>query len=481
MSKTVNNKHLILMPNGQNLPVSQAMDRAVNHHQLGRVLRAAEIYRKILNVEPTYADAKHLLGIAERQQGNFKEAIKLINAAIKLNPGTAVYYNNLSQAYRASGDLNKAGVAGKKAISLDANIPEAHVNIGAILFENGDFNAAIEAYKKALSLRKGYIDAMLGLGDCFLKTDQFEAGLEQFQAVLLCEKDNIAALTRTGIALRLLGRIDEAIEHYKKSIVLLPSEPDLYNNLSCLYQRENRPEEAAECLRVLLKLTPDDVVSRHSLNALEGSTTETAPAEYVRELFDNYADDFDSHLVDKLGYHTPEMLLKAILSSITKHNDLAVLDLGCGTGLMGDILHEYCAHLSGVDLAPKMIDQARNRGIYHELAVGDVLEFMGSRGDASLDLVVAADVFVYIGKLDALFCEARRLLSSGGIFSFSVEVAFEKDVDFLLNETGRYSHSKSYLNALQASYGFSEEYFEKAHIRNNHGKPVYGYLCVYSV
>ncbi|VAW68712.1 hypothetical protein MNBD_GAMMA09-1858 [hydrothermal vent metagenome] len=475
------NSQKILMPNGQYLSVPQAMERAILHHQSGRVPRAAEIYSRILKEQPVYADAKHLLGVAKRQQGEFNEAIKLINSAIKINPKVAMYHNNLGQAYRAVGDLNKAKAATSKAISLDVNMPESYVNFGAIAMEKGDFDAAISAYKKALVLRKNYTDALLGLGDSYLKSDQVETGLHQFQVILAYAKGNIAALTRVGIALRLLDRIDEAIEHYKKSIFHFPDEADLYNNLIYMYQRENRFEEAAECLRKLLKLTPDDAVARHNLNALEGFTTSTAPAEYIREIFDNYADNFESHLVNKLGYHIPEMLLEAILKSTSKRSGLSVLDLGCGTGLMGVMLGDYCSYLAGVDLAPKMIEHARTKEVYNELVVGDIEEFMKNKESASCDIVVAADVFVYIGELNAVFSEAKRLLSPGGIFSFSVEKAVDEKSSYVLNETGRYGHSKKFLQKLQKKYGFIERYFEKAHIRNNHDKPVYGYLCVYSM
>jgi len=482
MKQSVNNIVLILMPNGQKLPIPQALNRAILHHQSGRLVPAIEIYRRILKANPVHADAMHLLGVSERQQGNYSEAIALIKKAIKIKPKVAAYFNNLSQSYRANGDLKNATVAGKKAVSLDSNMPEAYLNLGAIALENDDFDVAIESHNKAKKLRKNYVDAMIGLGDSLVKSKQFEAGLAEFKSVLAIQKNEMRAITRIGITLRMQDRVDDAINHYKLSIERFPSEVDLYNNLAFLFQRGGRFVEAAECLRKLLELTPDDVISRHTLNALEGSTAGSTPAEYVRELFDNYADNFESHLVEKLGYHIPEKLLEVIINSVGKRKNLSALDLGCGTGLMGIMLEDYCSHLAGVDLAPKMIEHARDKNIYDELAVGDVLEFMQKKESARYDIIVAADVFNYIGELDAIFNEAKRLLSSDGVFSFSVEAADnDSAANYQLNETVRYSHAKKYLQQLQLKYGFKEREFVREHMRNNHGKPVYGFMCVYSL
>ena len=469
------------MPNGNAITVDQAFNVAISLHQSGKVSRAADIYNLILKKESKHADALHLLGVTRRQQGKIKEAVKLIKSAIKINPDACIYYSNLSEAYRVIDKLSKASDACQKALKLDSQHPETHLNMAAIAFAKQNYEVAITSYTKALDYRNGYVDALFGLGDTFIKLGQVENGLKNYQQILTYQPNNVAALTRIGIALRILERVDEAVEHYKKAINQLPDEPDLYNNLSFLYQRIGDKSEAASCLRKLLKLTPDDQGARHVLNALEGTTTDTAPKEYVRNIFDDYAEGFESHLVNKLGYQTPQLLTDAILRSVTKQSDLAVLDLGCGTGLMGEKLQRYCSHLAGVDLSPKMIEQTSNKDIYDDLAVGDVEEFMRSKDDACYDIVVAADVFVYIGELNNIYKEAKRLLPPGGIFSFSVEVTDDEKTNFILNETGRYSHAKSYLHELQRTYGFLEKVFLRALIRNQNNQPIYGYHCVYQM
>ncbi|MFZ6800824.1 hypothetical protein [Undibacterium sp. Di24W] len=71
--------------------------------------------------------------------------------------------------------------------------------------------------------------------------------------------------------------------------------------------------------------------------------------------------------------------------------------------------------------------------------------------NASFDLIVAADVFVYTGQLSAIVEQASRLLSGGGLFAFSTELAYESESEsvlqngYCLRASGRYAHHPLYL------------------------------------
>ena len=90
-----------------------------------------------------------------------------------------------------------------------------------------------------------------------------------------------------------------------------------------------------------------------------GNTTTTAPRDHVEKLFDGYAQKFDASLIKKLDYQIPKSLSKMVMSS--KHDDSLgnILDLGCGTGLLGVELNQYCKNIEGIDLSNCMLDQAK--------------------------------------------------------------------------------------------------------------------------
>jgi predicted TPR repeat methyltransferase len=82
---------------------------------------------------------------------------------------------------------------------------------------------------------------------------------------------------------------------------------------------------------------------------------------------------------------------------------------------------------------------------------------------ASFDLIVSADVFIYIGELDSLFGHCARLLRGGGRFAFSVETC--EGGGYRLLPSGRYAQAESYVARLTARHGFDTLVREAAEIR----------------
>ena len=470
---------LVTLPGGQTMTAAQAIQAAMSLHQEGRLRRAAELYRCVLNTDSKQADALHLLGLTEHQLGNCSAAVDLIQRAITVNPRAAMFHSNLAQVLRAQGKGDEAEAACRRAISLDPALPEAHLNLGGALFLQQRFDDALNAYLRAEQFRPGYSDALLGQGDVLQGAGRYAEALGCYRRVLDLQPGSAAGLTRVGINLARQGRIEEAIAHYETAIKRWPGISELYNNVALLYQRVGRLKDGARSLRRLLELMPADATALHLLAAMEGRTTDRAPPESVRDLFDAYAETFEDHLVRKLGYSTPQKLDEAIRAvSPPDVRWSAVLDLGCGTGLMGEILADRSEELFGVDIAPKMVGKAREKGIYTAVTAIDMLPYLRSREAARFDLVVAADVFVYLGDLAEVFAEAARILRRGALFAFSVEAAPDGTENFVLDHTGRYRHAIAYLRRLAESCDFQVAHLAYAIVRYQGEHPVTGYLCV---
>src|SRR5947209_13086004 len=115
---------------------------------------------------------------------------------------------------------------------------------------------------------------------------------------------------------------------------------------------------------------------------------------YVRTLFDQYAPRFDRALED-LNYSAPAMLRDAVRAHGARFGTM--LDLGCGTGLAGAAFRPQVDWLVGVDLSSKMIEEARKKGLYDRLTVGDIAQHLAERRaqNANFHLIIAADVFAY--------------------------------------------------------------------------------------
>jgi predicted TPR repeat methyltransferase len=152
---------------------------------------------------------------------------------------------------------------------------------------------------------------------------------------------------------------------------------------------------------------------------------------------------------------------------------LEILDLGCGTGQCGFSLASQKRHLVGVDLSEKMLTQARARDLYDELHLGEVHAWLRGAATARFDVVIAADVLIYIGALEELFREVARVLRTGGWFGFSTEEC--EVVDYTLLPTGRYAQSKAYIMRL-AEMAFAIIDADPVVIRIESGTPLAGRL-----
>lgn len=419
-------------------------DYALQEHQRGKVEKARRLYRKILKASPQHADALHMLGLLEHQSGNQAVAIELFNKAIQAGALGAELFTNLGSALQAEGRLEEAVNAYRQAIALNPGFTLAYNNLGNALRAAGERDAAASAFRRALEIAPDVALLHFNLGD------------------LLHE----------------LGQYDEAIAAMKCALALDPGLTVASDSLAVLYMKTGDTGEAINMFRRMLEHDKDNASARHLLAALEGQASSEAPSDYVKKLFDGYAGDFEHHLVGELGYQTPQKLHDLLEEFIRdRQADMDIIDLGCGTGLCGPLLRKHARLLKGVDLSPGMLAKARERKIYDELVEGDLSVGLGMAKHA-YDLVIAADVFVYVGELGQVFEATTRALRPGGLFAFSLEAEEDCD-DFVLRPTGRYAHSIGYSRRLAEDAGLQEVRLEKSVLRIDKGQQaIEGYIVV---
>jgi predicted TPR repeat methyltransferase len=240
----------------------------------------------------------------------------------------------------------------------------------------------------------------------------------------------------------------------------------------------DKAKPALKYYRAYLKIHPGDPEAVHMIASLGGRPApKRASDDYVAMHFDSYAEDFDKSLVGELKYQAPKLLVRAIAKVRGKKAEPGdVLDLGCGTGLVGVEIKPMARKLTGVDLARKMLREARKRGIYDRLVAEEVTRFArGQRG--KFDIIVSADVLIYFGDITALFNAAAKALRPGGVFGISVES--HTGGTYKLTSSGRYSHNPAWLRQVAEKAGLVQRHGAKGRLRFEVGKPVPGYFAVY--
>lgn len=285
-----------------------------------------------------------------------------------------------------------------------------------------------------------------------------------FERAVAADPAHARAWNNLGAARERLGDAAGAELAYRTALEREPAllQPSL--NLGRLHEARGQAAQAAAIYRAARAHHPSDDRLAHLLAATSGENTARAPRAYVQALFDEQASRFEEHLVSELGYGVPQAIANLLAPLLREPaSSRAVLDLGCGTGLVGVALAGTGAVVTGVDLSPGMLAQASKRGAYAKLLKDDVVEALAHWEPASLAAITAADVFIYLGDLESVFAAAARALAPGGAFAFSVEGLAEGT--YRLQPTGRYAHAAPYLRRLAAGAGLRVAHEEPVQIR----------------
>ncbi len=252
----------------------------------------------------------------------------------------------------------------------------------------------------------------------------------------------------------LLGAVDAA----RAAIDSFPQEPQLHFVLGQILEKAERCDEAVIAYQKAMALQEEDVLGAGVRLSVLGAQKipERLPKAYVEALFDDYAPRFERNLLKHLSYSAPTKLRDLVLSHHARlPRRPSVIDLGCGTGLMGQELAVLAARMDGLDLSQKMLRQAAKKRLYHGLYHGDI-ETDWPCEQTSYDLAVACDVLNYLGDLTKVFRTIAAHLSSNGLFAFSLESHVEEtsEVPFELHEGHRYRHHRTAVLSWLSACGF---------------------------
>lgn len=354
------------------------------------------------------------------------------------------------EAFRA-GRLDLAADLIARAIAADGHRPDSHYNLAIVLKAQGKLEAAAASYQRAIVLKPDYADAHNNLGNIWKN----------------------------------LGRRDKALESFQRALQARPGNADTLYNLGVLCSEAGDPDAAARHFHHYLEHDPDDCRGVRMLLArlgLEAAPGQTSPAQ-LQKIYDVRSRFWDG----ERSYFAPGLVAAALRQhALPGRPD--ILDIGCGTGLVGALVRPLfpsgAGRLDGIDLSPAMLEKAKAKGLYDRLDQADLIRFLSTHTQR-YDAILAAATLIHFGDLKPALQAAAQALRGNGLFIFTL-FSHEDGPDFAvaasdrLAQSGCYSHSAGYVERLAPATGFSVQGLEKVvHEHDQDGNPVPGLLAVF--
>lgn len=387
----------------------------------------------------------YIRALALHEQGELEQACDLYHKVLDQVPdGDSVLYN-YALALHGLGDFAGAADALSRAVEINEEDADYWFNLALSLKGCERFVEAVGAYKRALAIRPDDVEILYSLGCCCKDCDA----------------------------------VDQAVAVYEHVLELDPGFLPALNNLAYMHHLQGNLEAAGVLYHRILELEPEHPGASMMVKAVQGVAAAAPPKEYVRELFDGFAANFDNHLMDKLEYRVPGALRMLLDKGPRRKSYNHCLDLGCGTGLCGELFRDCCGKLTGIDLSGEMVRRAGDKQVYDELVEAELIAYLGA-SEKPFDLFLAADVFTYLGDLEPVFEAIAAKGSESAHLLFSVEAGGD-DASWVLQSSGRYAHGRQYVEQTAASCGFTLCLSEEAHLRKERGQWVDGVLYFFSL
>lgn len=424
-----------------------------------------------LDPEQMGADGLFLAAGAAAESGRAAQSEALLAACLARSPRHPGALFQTAALAMLRGD-NAAARAGFAAAAAEApGFAAAHYNLGVLLAGDGEPEAAAAAYAQALAAQPDLVQAANNLANLYLAKGRREEA-EMLLRQALTQAPGFAEGWCSLGRLLMEAQSAEAVAALERAAALAPGMQEAWVNLLRLRMQRGDRVEAERAARQLLQLDPGSEQAQFELAVLRGETLPRPPDAVVRALFDGMAAEFDARLVEALGYRF-SLELPRYLDQSRGAAALDVLDLGCGTGLAGPSLRPLARRLHGVDLSSAMVERSRLRGVYDALQVCSLQQALEDSPDASWDLLVAADVLIYVGDPTPMLAQARRVLRAGGRLLCSLEVA-ESGQAYVLQASGRYAHDVEATIALAQSLGLACTLSERIELRRERGDMLAG-------
>lgn len=426
-----------------------------------------------------------LASLAERHQmaGRLGDAEQKYREAIALDPGFFEAHNNLGNLLHATGRIVEATAHLVQAFKINPKDATVACNVGVVLGAQHMFKEAVVLYREAIALDPSSGKAHAGLANYLTQLAQYDEAEQHFLEALKINPLHWQARVDLGLALLDQGKVVQA---YEQAEILSRAEtaPDFpHKNFGILLARAGCPDGARLCFENHLARVPADADEIAMLLAsVGGALPDRASDQQIAQLYAGRAHRWDVGSSGQTGYQG-HRLVAAALDELGAGSVEVIVDAGCGTGLVGELVRAKAKRLVGIDMSEPMLARARQKNIYDALICGDLLDYLTGH-EQSCDIIASAATLIHFGDLDPVFAAAARCLREGGLFAFTL-FPNEDDPEAVaigtlngLAQGGCFRHGDGYVARTAARHGFSVALLRRDAHEFTRNAPVPGTIAV---
>lgn len=430
---------------------------------------------------PSPITDKHILQLHAIEQrirkGELEQAAKDLNAIQKNVKNDPRIFLLGARLAHATGHVKGAVESARRAVNLAPEWGIAAAELAFALARQNQFIEAIQHAERAVSLQGESFEVLSHVVDVAHRAQHLELAVQWLRKLAELDPRNGNIQLMLARDLVALDEHAQAVQIYDALIKDNPkNSPALLGRLQAALALDNK-EQALKDSDALLEINPDSEEALFWRQIAYGETPATQPISLVRQLNEGFADLYDQHMVRTLKYQLPRQVAEHITARYPDKK-MNVLDLGCGTGLLGVCLGRIDGALVGVDVSIPMIEQAARHNVYDRFHTVNLLDALVATPDNLYNVITACDVFIYVGDLSKAIPNAFRILTAGGHFIFSCESATADEGNLTLRPSMRYAHQQAHIEALCKAAGFDDISVETTDLRLENNQPVAGFVVI---
>ncbi|MDI9349626.1 MAG: methyltransferase domain-containing protein [Candidatus Symbiobacter sp.] len=415
------------------------------------------------------------------RQKRWSHAVGELNQAISFEPKNQNWLMARSEALEKLGQINPALMDAADAVMLDSKNPEASDRLGILLVAARKFDQAALCFAEALKLKPDNLNYCQHLARTFELMEAPKAAIELYQAMIA--QDPMRELTYHQVAnlLEATGDYAGVLAVYEQAIENNCVTSEIYRHAGMAARKLDMHDLAKARFMAGLALKPNDAVLLHFVSLGNQTTPKSLPDAFVAERYNQLAATYESELILR-NIRAPGLIRSALIKirpriSPDRPNPQklsSVLDLGCGTGIIGIMVSDLTVLLKGVDLSGQMLNLAQSKGIYHELQHVSAQKILTDE-TRMYEVITASGLMPYIGEAENFAAILYSRLQPNGVAIFDFESGEDSD-RYALNSSGLFLHHPDYIKLSLEKAGFEIAAFDSELLWRHDGVDHMGYV-----